>query len=85
MIYQHSHVDEEAEDKLAIKREPQPLDTEQEKQPKAKKSKLTAASEKLPEVHDIYELAASFGADVNEDSDSSEESSDELVPETDFH
>lgn len=76
-------VDEEAEQQLAIKREPTleqaPAEQKEaeEKQPKAKKPKLT---EKLPDINDIYELAASFGASLQEDEDdddSSEESSEE--------
>lgn len=81
-------VDEEAEQQLAIKRAPNleqaPVEQKEaeEKQPKAKKFKLT---EKLPEINDIYELAASFGAGVHEnedDEDSSEESSEEPLSVT---
>lgn len=81
-------VDEEAEQKLAIKQEPPPSEDapaeqkEEAEQPKPKKPKLT---EKLPEINDIYELAASFGAGVHDDEDdddSSEESSEEPLPGT---
>ncbi|KAM8719622.1 hypothetical protein ACLKA7_005798 [Drosophila subpalustris] len=69
---------------LAQKR---PSKSEKEQQPAAKKSKTTAATKKLPELHNLYDLAASLAAEEDDDTgdnddDDDDESDNELPSES---